>query len=524
MSLKTRRGNMLKKARTVFALFLFSMVLLSVFSNQIISDKSKIPRLRWTGPGHPGTYEEYLSVVPRGPLYLQEISAFRDIPAGVDTEKPRILIFVNSTVYAGIPTKISRYAGILEDLGYEITLFTTFGGTPEGVKTTIQSNSRHLLGCVFIGNVPSAWYEVPNDYDSYGYAEFPCDLYYMDLDGEWLDTDMNGKYDIHQSGSGDRSPEIFIGRIDASLMPGNEIVLLNSYFDKNHVFWASTPELLQYGLTYTEDDWAYSDSFKHDISHLFSSYEPIWAPSTNRDDYTNIRLKSPMYAFVQLACHSSSSGHYFTRGGWLFSDTVKNTPPQGLGYNLFCCSSLRYTDNNYLGGAYIFNNGQKTMAVIGSTKTGSMLEFEYFYTSLGENNPIGIAFKEWFESIAPYNIWDVYWHYGMTITGDPLITFLGRAFPPLHVSGSKKYNRSLSQEEYISVLSWSPNPKNHNLDISGYRIYEKAGESLIMLKDVSAGTTEYLHRNIEKNKTYTYAVAALNSLGYESVKVFIQVQ
>ncbi|MBN1272264.1 MAG: hypothetical protein JXB26_08335 [Candidatus Aminicenantes bacterium] len=515
---------MLKFARIILPVFLFFFLLLSVLSIETTIDKSKIPRLKWMGPGYPGTYEEYLATSPGGPHYLREVKRSYKFMKDTSTERLRILIFVNSTVYPGIAPKISRYAASLEDIGYEIKLYTSFGGTPEAVKSIIQNDSDNLLGCVFIGTLPAAWYEIPNDYESYGYAEFPCDLFFMDLDGKWEDTDVNGKYDIHQDGYGDRKPEIFIGRIDASQMPGNEIAILNAFFDKDNDYWTGNFALLRYGLTYTEDDWATYNDFRHDISFLYSNYEAVWAPSTNRDDYLNHRLKSPIYEFIQLACHSSSSGHYFTRGGWLLSDTAKNAPPKGLGYNLFCCSSLRYTDPNYLGGAYIFNNGEKALAVIGSTKTGSMLEFEYFYKPLGQNNPIGFAFNEWFEMIAPYDKWDVYWHYGMTITGDPLLTFLGVIYPPQHFSGSKEINRSLSQEENLIVLNWNANPKNQNLNITGYRIYQQIGSQFEYLADVSSGITEYWHRNLDKNKIYTYAITAENAEGAESLKVYTVIQ
>ena len=40
------------------------------------------------------------------------------------------------------------------------------------------------MGCVFVGDIPTAWYEVANDYGTYGYKTFPCDLFLMDLDGK----------------------------------------------------------------------------------------------------------------------------------------------------------------------------------------------------------------------------------------------------------------------------------------------------------------------------------------------------
>ena len=177
-----------------------------------------------------------------------------------------------------------------------------------------------------------------------------------------------------------------------------------------------------------------------------------------------------------------------------------------------------------MGGAYIFNDGQKALTVIGSTKTGSMLDFRYFYDSLGDNNSIGAAFKDWFEDIAPYDEWDLFWHYGMTISGDPMIVFLGVIYPPLDFSGYRAENRSLSQAEYINVLSWTSNPKNSNKDIVGYRIYRVEQNDLSLLVDLSAETFEYLHRYLERDTVYTYAIVAVDDYGSESPPNFTEVR
>ena len=97
------------------------------------------------------------------------------------------------------------------------------------------------------------------------------------------------------------------------------------------------------------------------------------------------------------------------------------TPPMAIFYNLFCCSSLRFTDSNFLGGAYIYDTGTPSLAVIGSTKTGSMLNFWAFYQPLGSSESFGEAYRQWFNTIAPYSDDEIAWHYGMTVAGDPFL-------------------------------------------------------------------------------------------------------
>jgi len=352
---------------------------------------------------------------------------------------------------------------------------------------------------VFIGSLPAAWFEVANDFGTYGYASFPCDLYFMDLDGSWWDLQSTapmqaGVYDSHTAGSGDTAPEIFIARIDASMMSHDtEVNIMQDYFDKDDDYWMGNYSLLKYGLTYTEDDWAGYTDFRNDISYMYgTSYQAIAAPSTTRDDYLNNRLKSTTYEFIQLSCHSYSGGHSFTRGGWLYSGTVRTAPPQSLAYNLFCCSGCRYSDANHLGGAYIFNTAQKALAAIGSTKTGSMLNFRDFYDPLGDNKTMGQAFKEWFEDQAPYDTGERDWYYGMTICGDPMITFI---------------DNPVATGRY-AVAGYSDSYTNGNSDFLVYKLDEDG--NMIWRKNFGGSGYEYAH-SIRATSDHSLIVAGSTS-------------
>ena len=233
---------------------------------------------------------------------------------------------------------------------------------------------------------------------------------------------QSGVYDTHTGGLGDTAPEIFLGRIDASRMTGDaEDTQINDYLDKLHAWYSLQLPMTNYALTYTEDDWSSLSYFWTDIGYAFPDNEAIKAPDTDRDDYSDNRLTSPVYQFIQLSCHSNAFQHYFTRGGTLNGPAIKAIPPKALFYNLFCCSAMRYTSSDFLGGAYVFNPSTTALATIGSTKTGSMLNFWAFYQPLGEGKTLGQAFNDWFNTIAPYSYSEICWHYGMTITGDPLV-------------------------------------------------------------------------------------------------------
>jgi hypothetical protein len=522
--------NRLKKLFKLPWFLLLVIFIEGILLSSTAVDKAGIPLLKWMGPGRPGTYEDYLAGQESKPVQVKELQVLR--PAlnrymNLATETKKVLLLVNPRVFSGLHEKILRYGIDLNLHGYEVALYEYSGGNPGHLKSFIISRKQNLSGCVFIGNFPVAWYEVEDDFYEYGYAEFPCDLFFMDLDGQWRDTDGNERYDLHQDGSGDRMPEIFIGRIDGSRMEGDEIEILNRYFDKNHEYWSGNIYIHQYGLTYTEDDWSIYEDMLNDISYLYdNNYEAISAPATDRNDYLDNRLNNVKYEYIQLACHSSSNAHHFVRNGLLTSNQVRDAPPLGLSYNLFCCSALRYTDYNCLGTSYIFNQGQKALSVVGSTKTGSMLEFRFYYQSLGARNPLGTALKEWFERIAPYDIYDVFWHYGMTVLGDPLMVMLSGErdiYPPLFLNGGIQENRSLLMTEYINVLNWDTNPLNEGKGISGYRIYLLQQEGYTWLHDLDLNEYEFLHRGVDKGDKYVYAVVAINSTGEESRPAIVEI-
>lgn len=79
--------------------------------------------------------------------------------------------------------------------------------------------------------------------------------------------------------------------------------------------------------------------------------------------------------------------------------------------------------------------------------------------------------------------------------------------PPLNCEGQKVLNRSLSQVEYINVLTWEANPNNENKE--EHYVYLLEEGMLDLLAKVSGGVGEFMHRRVEQNKPYTYAVAAI---------------
>lgn len=382
------------------------------------TDYSRIPLLRWAGPpgSQPETYEEWIAQHP----YTQFSYRLDDVLRG-DGRAGDVAIITAQNIASSLDDEINQLSNNLLSEGYTIYNYQMSGGTPESLRTFLHN--LYLLhdieGALLIGNLPIAWFEVRNDFYQYGYADFPCDLYFMDLNGTWLDTlnTGNGKYDGH---IGNIVPEIYISR----LMPtglGTDTLLLQNYFKKDNSYRYDTLLLQQRALVFVDDDWEYwAPEWASDVARMYADTMNYWHPETTRASIYRTKLNT-VQAWVALFAHSWPGGHQFTYSGthdYYYSHEYTSQNPPTNFYNFFCCSFSRYTED--CGGNRAIFNETSGIGSIGSTKTGSMLEFYYFYQPLGTGKTLGEAFKDWFTYITANGVTfeELCWHYGMTLLAD----------------------------------------------------------------------------------------------------------
>ena len=344
----------------------------------------------------------------------------------------KILIIVKDNVYCAIPSYIIRYAhDIHNSYGCIVDIVSVNGETAPQIRSVIQSYSANLNGVVLIGDIAPALYNQAAA-STWNADQFPCDLFYMDLNGTWhLKAGSTDEYDDH---TGNVKPEVFVGRINTANMGRSEIQELKWFFDKDHRYWIGQKSLnKQRALTFTETDWNHS-TFWNSVAPLYGNnyYDVVKADMFYKSDYLNY-LQNSSYEFIQLACHSWSYAHDFEIGG--SHTTVSNYEITSLnrkqiGYNLFCCHACNWDidpNNQCLGEAYLYgsNNNSAALVVVGSTKTGSMLGFSSFYSPLGSGKCVGYALKQWWlDHCGPtHTAEEKRWFYGMTILGDPLVNF-----------------------------------------------------------------------------------------------------
>lgn len=387
-----------------------------------------------------------------------------------DYSEETIVIFVNSTLYAESPMIQSSIAIYVEDLymsGYNPILYTLEVSTAFELRSLLQNwyNSYDLSGAVLIGEFPSVYF-------FFEYDIFISDLYFMDLDGIWEDTDYDDIFDLH---TGEILPEIFISRIDATHRTfgeeSNEQNIIN-ILNRSHAY--RTGDLFisrsHRALSYIDDTWipwadGTYDNWSAYLKNAYPDITAIYDPpsSTNATDW--LTQLSQDYEFAHLCAHSNSTTHFFEVEGeynLLENYEIHEVPPQFNFYSLYCCSAADWEVDDCLATTYLFS-GPRSLAVISSTKTGGMLADYNFYNSLNEKSSIGEAFYRWFQRIKYYAEDYTFWFYGMSILGDPFVTIEYDSFVlPVEISSSTHPNSDQWYTDQNPVLNWTK-PR----DISG---------------------------------------------------------
>ncbi len=379
---------------------------------------------RWMDPsgGQPTTYLQWQAKQAPVTDFTVEAIELSTVSRGA-----KFCILVNDALYASIQTALDQYVLDLTDDGYDVEMYTIASGTPDTLRAFLQDlYAEGMAGCVFVGDLPIAWYESWCWDDPPDHEQYPCDLFYMDLDGVFTDSDLNGMYDSH---TGDLVPEIWMGRLTASTLSMNgadEVGLLLNYFDKNHRYRTGALTVNNRALVYIDDDWyGGADSWSLNVGQAYADRTFVkdrW--TTWNTDYVD-RLPQN-WESILLAAHSWPGGHAFKnpaeQWGYLYNSEIMAAKPVGLFYNLFACSNARYVETDYSAGWYTFAEDYGLVS-IGSTKTGSMLNFGAFYTPFGQGLEIGEAFRAWFASQADggFDDWEECWFYGMTLIGDPTL-------------------------------------------------------------------------------------------------------
>lgn len=377
----------------------------------------------WTWNSSSAFFDSVMSRPPAVPLAS---------PAAADVENTGVFrIYVEQGILSQIQAAIDTYTADLANDGYQVTV-EEFFGTAAQLRSSLQNHwvNDHLEGAVFVGDLPSVRFTSRDQWDGIPQtATYLHDMYFMDLDGTY---EFNpGGVDSH---TGQVEPDIYVSRITTGNLGGvtgrDEVTLINKYFAKVHAYRTGQLTFADKGIVFKDDDWASAaESGKADL-FMSSAYRDVLtisdAAQTTKQGYLDT-LQVNAESTLEMI-HSGPTAHALTVGSsaeWITSqEIVAANPRQGF-YNLFNCSAADYEIAGNLIGSYVYG-GSYGLNAVGSTKTGSMLDYQIFYESQGQGESVGQAFRDWYrahtvpsQESAPSGWVD--WLYGMAMQGDPTL-------------------------------------------------------------------------------------------------------
>ncbi|MBT5420617.1 MAG: hypothetical protein HOK80_06970, partial [Candidatus Cloacimonetes bacterium] len=262
------------------------------------------------------TYQDWLEDHPQQQTHSSEVNRMLS-----NQRDEGFLIIVNDDLYENIESSIQTYQEDLANEGFD-SFVLQFDGTSHfdlKVQIIVYNQTENVTNVVLIGDLPVPWFELFEDFNNNGiqdddeaWVEFPCDLYYTDIDGSWEDNDNNGIYDYHE---GDKHPEIGTGRIVANnmnMLSETESELITNYFQKNHLYRTGIITSHETSLAYIDDDWSYWGSeYQQAMQLAYPSVELVNDDEeTIASDYRDNRLIAD-YEFIQVHVHSGPNAHYF---------------------------------------------------------------------------------------------------------------------------------------------------------------------------------------------------------------------
>ena len=280
-------------------------------------------------------------------------------------------IVINTTLHSQITESIDTYIADLESDGWQVVLYAAEGGTNNKSKSAqwtsedfiseleaanqlrdlLKDEHNHgMVGCILIGELPAGWVEAETGSGTGN----PVDLFFRDMDSEWDDTDDNGLLDENLTTEGDCKPEIWMSRLYANSLDGDEVSLMKNYFRKNHAYRIGELTLPKRALDYVDDEWVYGGF------NVRGLYDEIIQMNDNQittaSDY--LARLSEEHSLIRISVHGFGFGHGFFKDSTqtnVFCWDINDNDPCCLFYDVFSCGTFKWWNTNYVDGWYVFS-------------------------------------------------------------------------------------------------------------------------------------------------------------------------
>lgn len=302
----------------------------------------------------------------------------------IEVKPQTIAILIDENTYRQVRTEIERYAmDIKNDLQANVFLFHQNWQSPREVKNQLLSlKDKNLKGAVLIGEIPVPYFESTLCI----IGDFPSDRYYMDLeDAFFTDEDNDGKFELtNYSVNENLMRIIWVGRIKPYRGGAEGITLLKNYFERNHQYRTGKISPTKRLLVYSPDIQngpcgatleIYLNNMRdfltlHRSSDILYSWDEIdILVGSSRQEYLEALQKN--YEILELNAHGTQFAQILGDGP-ISSEDVKVAQPKPYFYFLYSCANGDFTQENYIGGHYLFDgNGLVVYTPVTSSMAGA---------------------------------------------------------------------------------------------------------------------------------------------------------
>jgi hypothetical protein len=350
-------------------------------------------------------------------------------------------ILVQPELYNSIETNLMTFVQEWENEDTDVVVYAMQFPSIQALRDTLR-HIKDLTGALLIGDFPVPWFQV-EDNSGNGYQEFPVDLYYMDLDGVWEDNlykppsgpmqpGSDGIFDTHYADypRTTEKPEIVIGRITPTPGMGNPEEVINGYLNKCYDYRHDLNGVRQQfrALAFPDDDW---HSWGQEIADFYLSQAyPDYQCISDINATTALEYRDQLnehFSLIHVWVHSWSQGHAFrinngTQSQYFYNHQILPAGANANFYLLFACGNSRYVEDQNCAAMYAFLT-ESGINTIGSTHSGGMLDYDYFYPALSQGITFGEAFLKTFQHVGRtgFNRDITSWYYGLTFNGDPFV-------------------------------------------------------------------------------------------------------
>jgi len=334
--------------------------------------------------------------------------------------KDIVAIIVLSEDYEELKPWLFSWMKDIFDEGNNVIIQTVRRDTsPVAIRDYLKTISN-LSGVELVGDIPIAYIKIKNPWIEGKFYILPTNLFYQDLDSEWIDNDGDGVYDEIK---GDPYPEIWCGTLRTGFVNKEEnIIALRKYFERLHLYRKNIIVVPDRGLEYF-DRKDYHPGYSA-FNKFFNGIEIVVDPLTTRKDYLD-RLSSKNYGFVYSWSHGSplsqimmSTDEKISQGN-VTSFDIREINPRLMFINLESSLTAKFSVDCFLAGSYTFSK-YPLLSIGWSVSRGGPWNYQKFFKLVFSHklfSEIQLSFLKGYEHIDDYpnNF------YGYTYIGDPLI-------------------------------------------------------------------------------------------------------